>query len=161
MKKPIILIATLSMVSCTTVKRDDHSYSYVYHHNDRPSEAETPRPRNVEYTTYKQEYSNYKNSESNPDSEFLDHVNKREVPVYSGDTNPQPQVQRNSYPQSKKDFNPYDNQFINSSCKVNKNMEEKVPDIFGPEGYVTISSKVPNSNPPIINTYYYPASNFR
>jgi len=40
-------------------------------------------------------------------------------------------------------------------------MEEKIPDIFGPEGFVRVESKVPNSNPPIINTYYFPANRTR
>jgi hypothetical protein len=159
MKQLIILAATLSMVSCTSVKRDDHSYSYVYQHNEKP--PETPKVKKVEYTTYKQEYTNYKNDESDP--EFLDTVNKREIPVYSGSSQPaQVQAPKTSYvPQSKREFNPYDNQFINSSSRVNKSMEEQVPDVFGPEGYVMVSTKVPNSNPPIINNHYYPASKFR
>jgi len=35
------------MVSCTSVRRDDHSYSYVYQHNEKPSEdtPSIPKPK--------------------------------------------------------------------------------------------------------------------
>jgi len=147
------------MVSCTTVKRDDHSYSYVYQHNEKnPNDSDNiPKPRkNVEYTTYKQEYNNFKTTDS--DAEYLENANNT-VPSFFGNDNNRPT--QYSKPSKRKDFNPFDNQFINSNYRGNKNREERVPDIFGPEGYVKVETGVPNSNPPIINTYYYPASNFR
>jgi hypothetical protein len=154
-------LTSLLMVSCTTVKRDDHSYSYVYQHNEKSSEdnPSVPKPkRNVEYTTYRQEYNNYKSFDS--DSEFLDRLNNTDV--INNNPNPVPNfIPQHRIPSRRRDFNPYDNQFINSSYKVNKHMEERVPNIFGPNGYVMVESKVPNSNPPIINTYYYPASSYR
>lgn len=166
MKKTIILsLISLYTVSCTSVRRDDHSYSYVYQHNEKTSEdtPSIPKPKkNVEYTTYKQEYNNYKTTDT--DAEYL---NRTELPPYNPTPAPpapprptyQPQVQPR--PTSRREFNPYDNQFINSSYRVNKNMEESVPNIFGPDGYVRVESRVPNSNPPIINTFYYPATKFR
>lgn len=157
---------SLGFISCTTVKRDDHSYSYVYQHNEKHSEdfPSIPKPRkNVEYTTYKQEYNNYKTSDS--DEEYLNRIERTEAPFYDeGMNNPRtvPQV-RPIVPRTipRRSFDPYNNQFINSSYRVNKRMEEQVPDIFGPRGYVRVESKVPNSNPPIINTYYVPASNYQ
>ena len=148
------------MVSCTSVKRDDHSYSYYYQHNEKPSDETSlvPKPRNnkrVEYTTYKQEYNNYKTQES--DAEYLDGID--DAPFYSnGMKSPACRSQRQS---NRKDFNPFDNQFINSSHKANKNQEERIPDVFGPDGYVNVQTRVPNSNPPIINNVYYPASMFK
>jgi len=153
------------MISCTTVKRDDHSYSYVYQHNQKNTEEtpSVPKPKkNVEYTTYRQEYNNFKTTDS--DSEYLDRVNRTEAPFYNNglSNTPQPKHQQQPQPPTRRrDFNPFDNQFINSSYRVNKNMEEQVPDIFGPDGYVRVESRVPHSNPPIINTYYYPAANIR
>jgi hypothetical protein len=158
MKNSLILTLTsLLLISCTTVKRDDHSYSYVYQHNDKRTEdtPSIPKPKkNVEYTTYRQEYNNFKTTDS--DTEYLNRIDNTEAPFYNNGMAPQ-----QPRPSHRRDFNPFDNQFINSSYRVNKNMEEKIPDIFGPEGFVRVESKVPHSNPPIINTYYFPANRTR
>jgi hypothetical protein len=69
-----LLLLSLMLASCTstTVKKDDHSYTYVYQHNAKSAEESQPvqnfTKKNREYTSYKQV-----NRESE-DSEFLDSV---------------------------------------------------------------------------------------
>jgi len=159
------------MVSCTstTVRRDDHSYSYVYQHNQNPSE-DIPKPklnRKTEVTTYKQEYNNFKTEDS--DMEYVDQGKPTELSPYNGNIPNtrsgistqlyQPIRNTNKPIPSKKEFNPYDNQFINSSYKP-KSQESEAPD-FGPEGFVMVESRVPNSNPPVYYTHYYPAKSYK
>lgn len=93
----VMLVTSICLIGCTTtkIKKDDHSYTYIYQHNENPESIQMnnriKKPSSDSFTVpMKSNVKNYYQNESDDVNSASDSNNNSFVPNYGFNTNNHP-----------------------------------------------------------------------